>query len=414
MTAGPDARLVASLAWRFFRGRRSRLLTGTSRAGLLATALGVAAMVIGMALMTGYREDLRERLIRGNAAVVVYPVAPPGAESEPPREELLAIAGVAAVRRVGYGQGSISSSSYPHGVEVTFRGVEGGEALADLQGLEWLGPERSLAPGEDGTVPVVIGGELAQRLGLGGRTPLRLLALGIHDGRPQFRYRTARPLATFATGFSEFDASWALLDRGALQALTGEAAGLDVWEIVVPDPDAATAVAERARRVLGEGYLVTDWFELNRELFTALRLQQIVLFFVLGLIVLVSTFNVASVVVVLVRERLRDLGVLAALGLEPRRARRVFLAYGALVAGTGSALGVAFGAGISWLFTEFELIRFDAEMAAIYFLSSVPFRVRWTDVAVIVAFTLAVGLLSCWLPAWRGARIDPARALRYE
>jgi lipoprotein-releasing system permease protein len=411
---GADTRLVVSRAWRFFRGRRSRLLTGTARAGLLATALGVAAMVIGMALMTGYREDLRERLIRGNAAVVVYPVTPPGAEPELPRDELLAIEGVAAVRRVGYGQGSIASASFPHGVEVTFRGVEGESALADLRGLEWSGGEGTLSPVGDGVVPLVIGGELALRLGLSDPAPLRLLALGIHDGRPQFRFRSARVAATFATGFSEFDERWVLLDREVLEDLTGEAAGLDVWEIVVPDPDAAMAAAGLARAVLGEGYLVTDWFELNRELFTALRLQQIVLFFVLGLIVLVSTFNVASGVVVLVRERLRDLGVLAALGLRPRAARRVFLAYGALVAGVGSAVGVAVGAGVSWLFTELELIRFDAEMAAIYFLSSVPFRVRWTDVALIVAFTLGIGLVSCWLPAWRGARIDPARALRYE
>jgi lipoprotein-releasing system permease protein len=409
-----ELRLVASLAWRFFRGRRSRLLSGTARAGLLATALGVAAMVIGMALMTGYREDLRERLIRGNAAVVVYPVALPGAAPELPRDELSAIAGVSAVRRVGYGQGAISSSALPHGVEVTFRGVEDVAALADLRALEWLVPEQELTAGADGAVPVVLGRELAERLRLSDGGPLRILALGIHEGRPRFHYRTARAVATFATGFSEFDESWSMLDRGVLAGLSGEASGLDVWEIVVPEPGAAARVAEATRAVLGDDYLVTDWFDLNRELFTALRLQQMVLFFVLGLIVLVSTFNVASCVVVLVRERLRDLGVLAALGLRPRRAQLVFLAYGALVAGAGSALGVAFGAGISWLFTELELIRFDAEMAAIYFLSSVPFRVRWGDVGLIVAFTLAVGLVSCWLPAWRGARFDPARALRYE
>lgn len=414
MSRGPDSGLVPSLAWRFFRGRRSRLLSGTARTGLLATALGVAAMVIGMALMTGYREDLRERLIRGNAAVVVYPVTPPGEEPDLPRDELLGIEGVEAVRRVGYGQGSLSGTGETRGVEVTFRGIEDAGALSDLQGLHWLGTERDVLPGEDGVVPVVVGRELAQRLGVEGEGPLRLLALGIHEGRPRFRFRTGRPVATFATGFSEFDESWVLVDRSVLRDLTGDAAGLEVWEIVVPDPDAAGRVADRAREILGDGFLVTDWFELNRQLFTALRLQQIVLFFVLGLIVLVSTFNVASVVVVLVRERLRDLGVLAALGLEPRAARRIFLAYGALVAGAGSLIGVAVGAGVSWVCTEFELIRFDAEMAAIYFLSSVPFKVRVADVALIVAFTMGVGLLACWLPAWRGARIDPARALRYE
>jgi lipoprotein-releasing system permease protein len=160
--------------------------------------------------------------------------------------------------------------------------------------------------------------------------------------------------------------------------------------------------------------MVTDWQELNRELFTALRMQQLALFFVLGLIVLVANFNVASSLVVLVRERLREIGVLASLGLEPARLRGLFLWYGGALGLLGTGAGVALGCLVAWVLTEFELIHFDPEVAAIYFISSVPFRVRLPEVAAVVVFTLTVTMAACWLPARRAARVRPAVALRHE
>ncbi len=373
-------------------------------------------MVIAMALMSGYREDLRRKLVRGNAAVIAYPIM--GTEldwEDEKRRALEEIDGVTAVRPVVYGQGSVVSEALSTGVEVTLRGID------SLDGLEGLGEVR-LDAGTDreprlfgsGILGLVLGADLAGRLQVGMGDSVRLMVLGFRDDRPRFGYRQAQVVGTFATGFSEFDQSWLVTDRQQLESMLGRELGSGMLEIVVAEPDRAETVTAEIRERLGSDYLVTSWQDLNRELFTALELQQIALFFVLGLIVVVSTFNVASSLVVLVRERMRDIGVLAALGLPPDRLRTVFLLYGIGLGVFGSLCGVLAGGAIAWLVTEFELIRFDAEMAAIYFISSVPFKVRAVDVVAVIAFTLVVTLLACWIPAQRAARVRPATALRYE
>ncbi len=404
LLAGP---LPWVIAWRFLRGERSRLLDGTARAALLATALGVTAMVIAMALMTGYREDLQGKLVRGNAAVIAYPVGSEGGELAPEKLAALErIPGVQKIGRVAYGQGSLAGPQQPQGLEVILRGVDpgGGQLTATAAQLRTA----------DGLPGAVLGDDLARRLGVRRGDVLRLVALGFGEGRPRFRYRSLRVTETFSTGFAEFDRSWVLLDRPMVEELMGGETAVDLLEFTVADPAEAPRISEAATAILEPDFLVTDWRQLNRELFTALRLQQVALFVVLGLIVLVSTFNVASTLVVLVRERMRDIGLLGALGLPPESLRLIFLLYGGFLGGLGTLLGVAFGWGVSWVLTEFELIRFDPEVAAIYFISSVPFRVEPNDLLAIVGFALLVTLVACFLPAWRAARVDPSSALRYE
>ena len=407
--AGP---LAWTIAWRFLRGRgrRSRLLDGTARAALSATALGVTAMVVAMALMTGYRDDLQGKLIRGNAAVIAYPVGGKAGLDPAKRAALARLPGVRQVGEVAYGQGSVSSGTQPQGVEVVLRGVDPGAVARGGLGAS----AADLAPGPDGLPRAVLGAELARRLGIRPGDPLRLVALGFEGDRPRFRYQSLRVTRVFATGFAEFDRTWMILGRPLVERLMGTGLAGDLLEFTLADPARAPQEAERISTVLNPDFVVTDWQQLNRELFTALKLQQVALFLVLGLIVLVSTFNVASTLVVLVRERMRDIGVLGALGLSPWRLRGAFLLYGAILGGLGTLLGVALGAGACWVLTTYHLIRFDPEVAAIYFVSSVPFEVRPEDLAAVVGFALLVTLLACWVPAWRAARIDPSSALRYE
>ncbi len=399
--------LAWQLAWRYLRGRRSRLLSGTARAAILAASVGVTAMVVAMALMSGYREDLQRKLIGGNAAVIAYPLGSDRIElGEAELDRVAKIPGVIGVGAVFYAQGALSAAA-GDGLDVTLRGVDAGN------GQLAASPEL-LALDSDGLAGVVIGRELARRLGVEVGEVLRLVVLGFEEGRPRFHFRSVYLADTFATGFAEFDDSWVVVDRRFLESLVGSTTASRLYELTLEDPSQAPAIAATVQAMLAGRFLVTDWQRLNRELFTALRLQQWALFLVLGLIVLVSTFNVASTLVVLIRERMRDLGILSALGLSRRELRSVFVIYGLILGATGTALGVAIGGGLAWILTTFELIRFDPEVAAIYFISSVPFRLRWVDLAAVIGFTLVVTVLACWLPARKAVSVAPSDALRYE
>jgi len=354
------------------------LLNGTARAALIATLLGVTAMVIAMALMTGYREDLRSKLVRGNAAIIAYPtLGSDGQLEDSDRLALAALPGVTHVRSVVYGQGALVGGDATDGLEVTLRGVEASATLRDLGTVEFVSDYHDGESLLHGTrLGVVLGSELARRLAVEPGETMRLMVLGLHQGRPRFRYRSVELAGTFTTGFAEFDQAWVVTDRDELVRLAGGGTGSSLIEIALEDPDQADAVASEVRAVLESDFLVTHWRDLNRELFTALKVQQIALFFVLGLIVLVSTFNVASSLVVLVREKMRDIGSLMAIGLSPGDLRWVFLLYGLGLGLVGTLAGIGLGALASWVLTEFELIRFEPELAAIYFIDSVPFLIE--------------------------------------
>lgn len=398
------------LAWRYLRGRRSRILSATAGAALVAVTLGVTAMVVAMALMSGYTGDLQRKLIGLQGEVMVTP-ALRGLDAEGAAETLGAMPGVVRAGRVAYAEGSIASNAVPGGEGVVIRGID----AAGLPGLETrarLKADASLFSADD-FPGVVLGHQLHEQLDVQTGDVLRLVVLSGGERDVRFRYRSVKVAGTFTTGFNEFDARWLLMDRGRLEALRGEL-GLDAIELeMAPDADPQT-VSDEAQQLLGDTWIVQRWRNMNRELFSALELQETLLFFVLGLIVLVSTFNVAATLVILVRERTGDIGVLSALGLEPRQLWWSFTGYGLALGAVGTTLGVLLGGGASWLITRFKLIRFDPDVAAIYFIESVPFDVEAGDVALIVAFSLLVTFLACAFPARRAAGLGPADALRRE
>jgi lipoprotein-releasing system permease protein len=277
--------------------------------------------------------------------------------------------------------------------------------------------ERVLTRGARGSLPgVAIGSELARLLDVREGDTILISAPDNAPGASALVARSApvRVARIFRTNFYESDSELVFLDRELLRSLTRMEGKANVIEIKLDTIRNTEAAARAIADAAGKEFSVTDWRSLNSGLFSALAIQQTTLFFVIGLIVAVSTFNVVATLVMTVQEKKRDIGVLTALGAEPRFFSRVFLMLGAFLGGAGVLAGTAFGALVCWVMTEFRLLRFPPGVAEIYFVSFIPFLVRPVDVAAIVAFSALVILAASWVPARRAGRIDVAEALRYE
>lgn len=359
-------------------------------------------MVVATALMNGYTRDLQNRMLYGGA-LVVLPIRALAQEEEQQRvAEIADLPEVAALSYAVFTEGALSRRGTSDARAVTLRGV--------LPGQDRFVAEAAKLETVDGVAGVVLGKILAQRLHVGQGDLLQLVFLDRERGRHPFRSRTLRMTGTFETGFAQYDQGYAVVDRRVVE--TGVHSGL--WEVAVDSAEHVDATKARIEDLLGDAFRVRDWRESNPPLFTALRLQKWALFLMLGLIVVVSTFNVASTLIVLVRERMRDVGSLVALGLRPAGVRALFVVCGMGLGAAGAALGVVVGFLLCWLMTVFHLLRFPPEVAEIYYIDSVPFRVELGDLGLIVAFTLLVTLLASLFPAARAATLEPTACLRYE
>lgn len=413
--------LELEVALAYLRARPSRLVSSVSLLSIAGIALGVAALVVAMGLLSGYRTEIREKLIGSNAEVVVFPLVLPSGgypDTEAAERRIARIFGVRAVAPVIYQAGVASSAATPDGADAVLKGVDPARERAVSEIDAYLpNAERILTPGGAGVLPgIAIGTELARRLDVRAGDAI---TLGVPDraretGRLSPRFGQFRVARIFRTNFAEYDSEWVFLDRGVLRALCRLDSPADVIEVRLTRSADVDLAARAIEKAAGRGFSVTDWRSMNGGLFSALALQQTTLFLVIGLIVAVSTFNVVATLVMTVQEKKRDIGVLSTLGAEPRFFSRVFVWLGALLGGSGVIAGIVFGALICWAATTFRLLSFPPGVAEIYFVSFIPFLVRGIDLLAIVGFAAVAILVASWLPARRASRIDIAEALRYE
>jgi lipoprotein-releasing system permease protein len=276
-----------------------------------------------------------------------------------------------------------------------------------------IGPRRTFRT-RDGERGVAVGKYLAARLGVKEGEAVSVTVAASHgDG---FLPRTATFLVAnvFSTGFYEFDARWIYLDLDEARELLGTGPAANLIEVRLHPGTDVDGVIERIEQRTDRRYAVSDWREMNRQLFSMLQLQQLVLFIVIGLIVFVSTFNIVSTLIMTVHEKRREVGILASMGAETRLVRRIFIWYGTIVGMAGTAIGVGLGSLICWVLTRWELVSFPPEIAEVYYVSSIPFVTRPADLAVISAFSIFVSFLATIVPSLRAARLNVIEALRYE
>ena len=408
-------RLPIFLARRFLAGRRG-LLGTVSTLALLGVALGAAALVVAMGLMSGYRHELAEKLAGTNAEVLILP---PGAERDDDalRARLQKLPGVTAVARSAFAPGLLLSPAAPEGVDTLVKGLDIPDGLRTTRLLGSVpGVAERLARTDGGGVPVLLGAGLARRLGApeGSLVVLETASTSLTKGLSPPRRTSLRVAAIVETGFLEVDDSWLVVPLASFERLAPPDARRGLFELKLDDPLRSEETVSAARALLGSGATILDWKALNHDLFATLAGQQVLLFLALVLIVAVAAGTVVSSLVVLLAEKTRDVGVLAAIGGGPRLISSTFRAAGLFLGTSGLVLGVVFGLAVCWVLTTTRAIRFPPEIAKVYFVSWMPFRPEPLHILGILAAGFLLVLVATLLPASRAARLDPSEALRYE
>ena len=400
------------IAWRYLRRPTDRLVSAVGLVSILGLVIGVMALVISMALMTGYRNDLREKLLAGNAEIFIYSLTTPIDESGGIRERIAAIPEVEDASPVLFQQALITSEEHVTGDQVMLKGIDPSRAETSPMIARITGPDGFRWA--DGTSGAAIGTWLARKLKVEPGSAVSVTVPSEQSDSILPQSATFVVTHVFETGFFEFDSRWVFLPLSEAQELLRSEGMVNLLEVKLHDADTIDAAVAKIEAIAGDAFVVTDWREMNRQLFTLLSIQQLVLFIVIGLIVFVSTFNIVSTLIMTVHEKRKEIGILVAMGGDRRFIRRIFVWYGTLVGVAGTATGILIGIVTNRVITKYELISFGPEIAEVYFVSSIPFITRWTDIAAIAIFAVAVSFLSTLAPSARAARLAPAEAVRHE
>jgi len=405
--------LPRQIAWRYLRRPTDTLVSAVGFVSILGLVIGVMALVISMALMTGYRGDLQQKLLAGNAEIFVYSVGGPIADTHRVLQTVRTTSGVAEASPVLFQESLVTTEKITTGTEVMVKGVQPSRAKTSPMLAKVLGGRTSFDTPE-GEAGVAVGKYLATRLGVRVGSSVSITVPTENAGSLMPRSASFVVTNVFATGFYEYDARWLFIDLRDAERLFNAPGSANLIEVKLAPGASLDAVTRSIEARTEHRYAVNDWRDMNKQLFSMLKIQQLVLFIVIGLIVFVSTFNIVSTLIMTVHEKRKEIGILASMGAEPWTIRRIFIWYGSMVGFFGIVTGVVLGVVICWLITRFHLLSFPPDIAEVYFVSSIPFVTRPVDLAVITGFSMLVSLLATIAPSMRAARLNPVESLRHE
>ena len=405
------------VAVRYLRAKRRQAVVGVITViSIAGVAAGVASLIIALAITNGMRRDLQDRLLGSTAHVQLMRVASDGIRNwRSLTARLEQLPHVKAAAPGLYEQVLVSHGARSGGALIEGIIPQQERRVSDLLSSVTIGSATALEPDSQrqaGPPPIVIGHDLADTIDAkvgttvlvtspqGELTPLGLI--------PKFqRFRVA---GIFHSGFYQYDSSMAFTSLADAQRLFGEPDVVSIISFKVDDLYRADEIGRSIEQAAGPGFLTTNWMEQNRPLFRALKLEQIVTFIVIGLIVCVAALNILTALTMMVMEKTRDIAVMMSFGVQPRQVRLIFLLQGLLIGFTGTLLGLIGGYVLSFLGGHY---RFPLS-AEVYSIDYLPFAARWTDGLIVAAVSLAVSLLATLYPSSSAARILPAEALRYE
>ena len=430
------------VASRYLRAKRRQAFIGVITAiSIAGVAAGVASLVIALAINSGFRQDLQERLLGSTSHINLLRVQSDGIKNwRPLMERLSQQAHVVAAAPAIYEQVLISRGPRARGAVLKGIVPTDERKVSDLLKTVTSGSADSLdEPNTGGTPanagegaraaqadaladvearvtampPIILGKDMADDLGAtvgsvvlvtspqGELTPFGMVP----------KYSRFRVAGIFNSGFYDYDYSWSFARLSDAQRLFGLGDEISVLEFKVDDIYQAGQIAKVIEQAAGKGFMTTNWMEQNKALFRALRLERVVTFITIGLIVFVAALNILISLTMMVMEKTRDIAVLMSMGTRKSQVRRIFVSQGVLIGVIGTAIGLVLGFVLSWLGGHYHLLSLAPE---VYSIDYVPFAPRAMDGVLVALVAIGISLVATVYPSWSAARILPAEALRYE
>jgi lipoprotein-releasing system permease protein len=421
------------IALRYLRAKRRQaavsVITAIAVAGI---TLGVAALIVAQALITGFRADVQDKILQGTAHVNLLKENNSGfGNYRELVERVRAAPGVSAASATIYAQVLLSANGRQEyavlkGVdpdspreanEVFSTVIEGDPRLlksappresSDQNSTEQEAPEA-------GMEGIILGKQLAEAMALrindvvtAISSQTRLTPAGL---QPRPRYTRFRVVGIFSSGLYEYDAKWAYISLAAAQNVKGSGDEAEVIQMKVTDIYAVREIGERLSAIAGPDFVTNNWQELNRPLFAALQLQHRVVYVFFALLIAIAALNIITTLTMMVIEKNRDIAILRAQGSTPQSIRRIFMLQGLVIGMIGAASGLLLGLGLSWLANHYQLISIPAE---IYSVSHVTLKVKLIDCAWVAILAIIICLLATIYPARAAARLTPVEGLRHE
>lgn len=398
------------VAFRYLRAKRKQavvsLITVISVIGVTA---GVAALVIALAINSGFRQDLQTKLLGTQAHITLLR---PNREGIPDYREVIrrveSVEGVRAAAPALYQQvlltnGFQSRGAFMKGIvpELESKRSDVFETLVEGR-VDDFGPRS-----------ILVGEELAHAMGSFVGDDIRALSAEtiLTPGGPTQRSRVFEVAAVFRSGLYDFDAGYVYVPIEAAQRLLGASDVASAIEISLDDLDRVSVLGPEIQSAAGAGLEFTDWRSQNTAIFEALELERIVMFITIGLIVIVASLNIVVTLVMMVMEKTRDIAVLMSMGATRENIRRVFVAQGVIIGVVGTAFGLLIGNVASWVADRYQLVSISPD---VYSIAYVPFRISLTDSVIVAVAAVMISYAATVYPSRAASKLQPVEALRYE